>query len=55
MVKAWCDLGQDELQAAASSPGVQQAEAMQETLALHCFFLNKVAKKVYGEWIKGLV
>ena len=55
MVKAWCDLGQDELQAAASSPGVQQAEAMQETLVLHCFFLNKVAKKVYGEWIKGLV
>jgi GMP synthase-like glutamine amidotransferase len=55
MVKMWCDIGQDELEASASSPGVQQAEVMQETLSLHCFFLNKVASQVYGEWIKGLV
>ena len=55
MVKMWCDLGQDELQASASSPGVQQANVMQETLPVHCFFLNKVASQVYGQWIKGLV
>ncbi len=55
MVKSWCELGADELAEAASSPAVQQAEAMQQTLPLHCFFLNKVAKQVYGQWIKGLM
>lgn len=55
MVKMWCDLGQDELQSSASSAGVQQAEAMQETLPLQCFFLNKVASQVYAQWVKGLV
>ena len=55
MVKSWCELGADELAEAASSPAVQQAEAMQQTLPVHCFFLNKVAKQVYGQWIKGLM
>ena len=55
MVKSWCELGADELVEAASSPAVQQAEAMQQTLPVHCFFLNKVAKQVYGQWIKGLM
>jgi GMP synthase-like glutamine amidotransferase len=55
MVKSWCELGADELAEAAASPAVQQAEAMQQTLPVHCFFLNKVAKQVYGQWIKGLM
>ncbi len=60
MVLSWCDIGEDELAEAAASPldlnrGVQQSNAMQESLPLHCFFLNKVAKQVYGQWIKGLV
>lgn len=55
MVKDWCDVGAGELVEAAASPAVQQAEDMQLTLPLHCFFLNKVAKQVYGQWIKGLV
>ena len=55
MVKSWCELGVDELAEAASSPAVQQAEVMQQTLPVHCFFLNKVAKQVYGQWIKGLM
>jgi GMP synthase-like glutamine amidotransferase len=55
MVKSWCELGADELAEAASSPAVQQAEVMQQTLPVHCFFLNKVAKQVYGQWIKGLM
>jgi GMP synthase-like glutamine amidotransferase len=55
MVKSWCELGIDELADSAESPAVQQAEAMQKVLPVHCFFLNKVAKQVYGQWIKGLM
>lgn len=60
MVQSWCEEGAEELASAASSSldlhkGVQQAHVMQENLPLHCFFLNKVAKQVYTQWIKGLV
>ena len=55
MVQTWCEHGLDELLESASSPAVQTANAMQENLPLHCFFLNKVAKQLYGQWIKGLV
>lgn len=55
MVKSWCELGENELAESAASPAVQQSEEMQSTLPLHCFFLNKVAKQVYGQWVKGLV
>ncbi len=55
MVKTWCDIGVEELESATASPAVQQADVMQQTLSLHCYFLNKVASQVYGEWVKGLV
>lgn len=55
MVKNWCEFGADELKESATSPAVQQAEAMEQNLPVHCFFLNKVAKQVYGQWIKGLM
>ncbi len=54
MVKKWCEEGADEFVASANSPAVQQAEAIQQELPLHCFFLNKVAKQVYSQWIQGL-
>lgn len=54
MVKSWCEEGADELIAATNSPAVQQADVMQEDLPLHCFFLNKVAKQVYGRWVLKL-
>ncbi len=54
MVKKWCEEGEAELSESAASIAVQQANAMQENLAVHCFFLNKVATQVYGQWIKGL-
>lgn len=54
MVKKWCEEGVDELHAAQASPAVQQANAMQENLAVHCFFLNKVATQIYSQWIQGL-
>ena len=54
MVKKWCEEGADEFVASANSPAVQQAETIQQELPLHCFFLNKVAKQVYSQWIQGL-
>lgn len=55
MVQSWCEVGAGELVQAVASPAVQQADAMQVDLPLHCFFLNKVAKQLYTQWIKGLV
>jgi GMP synthase-like glutamine amidotransferase len=55
MIKNWCEEGRQELLEAASSPAVQQADAMLVNLPLHCFFLQKVARQLYGQWIKGLL
>jgi GMP synthase-like glutamine amidotransferase len=54
MVQKWCEEGVDELESAKASAAVQQANDMQQELPLHCFFLNKVAKQVYMQWIQGL-
>jgi GMP synthase-like glutamine amidotransferase len=54
MVIKWCEEGAEELSESAASPAVQQAETMQQELPLHVFFLQKVAKQVYSQWIKGL-
>jgi GMP synthase-like glutamine amidotransferase len=54
MVTKWCEEGEAELAESASSPAVQQADAMQQELPLHVFFLQKVAKQVYMRWIQGL-
>ena len=55
LIKTWCEVGVDELKNAAASVAVQQVDDMQQNLALHVFFLNKVANQVYSQWIKGLV
>jgi GMP synthase-like glutamine amidotransferase len=55
MVKKWCEESAEELLESAGSPAVQQAGEMQQELELHCFFLSKVAKQVYTQWVKGLV
>ena len=54
MVKKWCEEGADELLESVDSIAVQQVGAMQETLPVHVFFLNKVANQVYTQWIKSL-
>lgn len=54
MVIKWCEEGEKELVESASSDAVQQADAMQQELPLHVFFLQKVAKQVYAQWIQGL-
>jgi GMP synthase-like glutamine amidotransferase len=54
MVIKWCEEGVEELENSKTSPAVQQADAMQQELPLHVFFLQKVAKQVYARWIQGL-
>ena len=54
MVKKWCDEGRAELAESAASAAVMQADTMQQTLEVHCYFLNRVAKQVYSQWIEGL-
>jgi GMP synthase-like glutamine amidotransferase len=54
MVQKWCEEGEKEISESANSAAVQQADNMQRDLPLRCFFLNKVAKQVYAQWIKGL-
>ena len=54
MVQKWCEEGEKEIRDSANSAAVQQADAMQQELPLHCFFLNKAAKQVYSQWIQGL-
>lgn len=55
MVRHWCDIGAEELRHASGSPAVQQAQAIEQNLASHCLLLNKVARQVYLQWIKGLL
>ena len=54
MVQKWCEEGEKEIFESASSAAVQQVDAMQQELPLHCFFLQKAAKQVYTQWIQGL-
>lgn len=54
IVQKWCDEGVDELAEAKTSPAVQQAEVMLQNLSADCFALNKVAKQLYTQWLKGL-
>lgn len=54
MVIKWCEEGEKEIRDSAISTAVQQVDAMQQELPLHCFFLQKVAKQVYSQWIQGL-
>lgn len=55
MVQDWCAAGTGEIMQASASPAVQPPDVIMENLPLHCFFLNKVAARVYTQWIKGLV
>ncbi len=55
MVKTWSAIGADEIAAAASSPGVQAPEVMQERLAERVKALNGIAADIYRHWMQGLV
>jgi GMP synthase-like glutamine amidotransferase len=54
MVIKWCEEGEKEIRDSDISAAVQQVDAMQQELPLHCFFLQKVAKQLYSQWIQSL-
>jgi GMP synthase-like glutamine amidotransferase len=54
MIKAWCQVGADEILQAADSPAVQQPEAIQEDLAARLETLHGVADILYEKWVQGL-
>ena len=55
MVISWCDHGESELKESRSSPAVEQANQIKESLENAIPNLNQVASQVYSQWIKGLV
>ena len=55
MVKEWCELGEEEIASASTSPTVQQPAEILENLAQSVKTLNAAAQKTYTKWIEGLV
>lgn len=54
MVREWCAIGADEVEAAAASPGVQETAVIVEDLPARVAALNQVAAAVYTRWLAGL-
>lgn len=54
MIHEWCKNGADEIEAAKSSPGVQQPDTMYDGITDKVSRLNAVADAVYTRWITGL-
>lgn len=54
MVKEWCEIGEDEIQASMGSPAVETAQQMQWGLPERISKLNAHASAIYSRWILGL-
>jgi GMP synthase-like glutamine amidotransferase len=54
MIRAWCEIGANEIAEAQASPAVQSAGTMQENMAPRLNRLNRVADLLYSRWIEGL-
>jgi GMP synthase-like glutamine amidotransferase len=54
MVRTWCDVGTDEVEASAASPGVQPIAEIVAQLDTRIPELNAMAASVYEVWIRGL-
>ena len=54
MIRSWCEVGADEIAAAASSPGVQTAARMQKLNPANLPALQAVAEQLYRRWVLGL-
>ena len=53
MIKAWCDIGADEIKE-NPVPSVQTPCVMQQGMAERVTALNKIARHLYQRWILGL-
>jgi GMP synthase-like glutamine amidotransferase len=54
MIRAWCEVGAEELAASANSPAVQSAPVMQAQMGGHLPELHRVAAQLYQHWLRGL-
>ncbi|MDX1375764.1 MAG: type 1 glutamine amidotransferase [Burkholderiales bacterium] len=54
LVRLWARVGGAEIDAAAASPAVQSADAMQLDLEARCAALHAVADRIYARWLEGL-
>jgi GMP synthase-like glutamine amidotransferase len=54
MIRSWCEIGTEEIAAAAASPAVQTPERMQSLNAVNLPALRVVADRLYGRWAEGL-
>lgn len=54
MVRTWCDVGAEEVEASATSPGVQPIAEIVAQLDARIPELNAMAASVYEVWIRGL-
>lgn len=54
MVRSWCDVGAEEIAAAAASPAVQSPARMLALNAANLPAMRAVAEQLYGHWVKGL-
>ena len=50
LVRSWCELGRDEIEAGAASPGVQRPEEIQRDLERRIAALRAAADLVYERW-----
>jgi len=54
MIQSWCEVGGEEIAAAAASPAVQTPERMRALNPANLPALRAVADHLYGRWIQGL-
>ncbi len=54
MIQSWCEVGAEEIAAAAASPAVQTAQQMRELNAANLPVMRAVAEQLYGRWTRGL-
>lgn len=54
MVRTWCEVGADEIAAAATSPGVQPVAEILDALDARIPPLSAVAAGVYQVWLRGV-
>ncbi len=54
MIRDWCEIGENEIAASASSPAVQPAATMQAQTADKLPQLHAIARQLYLRWVAGL-
>lgn len=54
MIRSWCTSWADEIKG-SDSPAVQTPEIMQTDMDRRLASLNKIADRLYTQWVKGLV